>query len=79
MINRMKNKLNGNTEPAGGIEVGTLVSPEAFAKLIGWHPESVRLAIRQGRIAARKFGSVWRITPATVAQLTANGIPRRDQ
>ncbi len=54
---------------------GRLLDVGEFAGLISFHPESVRRAIRQGRIEARRFGSKWRIPPAEVARIMANGLP----
>ena len=51
-------------------------SPEQFAAMISWHPESVRLGCRKGRIKAVKFGKDWRISHATAVEVIANGIPR---
>lgn len=38
-----------------------LHTPEAFARAACVHPESVRRAIRAGRIRAVKIGTGWRI------------------
>jgi excisionase family DNA binding protein len=38
-----------------------LLLPEELAELIRFHPESVRRAIRQGRIKAVKTGRHWKI------------------
>ena len=48
-----------------------------FAELISFHPESVRRAIRQGRIQALRFGNTWRVPPSEVARILANGLPAR--
>lgn len=54
-------------------------SPEEVGEAIGWHPESVRLAIRQGRIPAKRFGRTWRTAHADLVAIMANGIPRLNQ
>lgn len=47
-----------------------------FAKAIGWKSvESVRHAIRQGRIRARKFGRYWKIPVAVAEEIFRNGVP----
>lgn len=51
---------------------------EEFASQISWHPESVRRAIRDGRIKAKQFGRTWRIMPDEVARIMAEGLPRRE-
>mgnify|MGYP001551791497 CR=1 FL=1 len=48
---------------------------EELASRIKYHPESVRRAIRQGRIHAVQFGCGWRIMPLEVARILANGLP----
>ena len=50
---------------------------EELAARIKYHPESVRRAIRQGRIHALPFGVGWRIPPQEVAKILANGLPYR--
>ena len=56
-------------------EKSKLFEPGDFARLISWHPESVRRAIRQGRIHAVRFGKQWRIPCAEVARIMENGLP----
>lgn len=51
-----------------------LLSSE-FAKLIRWHPESVRRAIRAGRIHAIKAGKDWRIPCKEAQNIIVNGLP----
>ena len=48
---------------------------DQLAAAIGYHPESVRRAIRQGRIRALPFGRTWRIPPDESARIFANGLP----
>lgn len=43
------------------------ITPEEFAEGLGRHPESVRRAIRQGRLKAKKFGRVWLIPVSELA------------
>ncbi|MEI7733162.1 MAG: hypothetical protein WCO56_26555 [Verrucomicrobiota bacterium] len=52
------------------------LTPEAFAAAISWHPESVRLACRQGRIkGAIKLGKGWRIPESVLTHILETGIP----
>lgn len=48
---------------------------ESFAATIQYHPESVRRAIRQGRIRALRFGQGWRIPQAEVNRILTQGLP----
>jgi len=48
---------------------------EAAASLFFYHPESVRRAIRQGRIHAVRFGQGWRIPAPEVRRILAEGLP----
>jgi excisionase family DNA binding protein len=50
---------------------------EEVAALIHYHPESVRRAIRQGRIHALQFGAGWRIPAPEVARILTAGLPYR--
>lgn len=52
-----------------------MLSPNQLAAIIGWHEESVRRAIRQGRIPAVKMGRNWRIQLETAEMIRQNGIP----
>jgi hypothetical protein len=52
-----------------------LITTEALAAMIHWHPESVRRACRQGRIQAVKLGRGWRMPPQVTADILKNGIP----
>jgi excisionase family DNA binding protein len=36
------------------------------AKMTGYHAEYIRLLIREGKIAARKFGPVWAIAKTSL-------------
>lgn len=54
---------------------GRLLEVGEFAGLISFHPESVRRAIRQRRIHAIRFGNTWRVPPAEVVRILANGLP----
>ncbi len=62
-----------------GQSVATLPSAgpktDEFAASAGLHPESVRRAIRQGRIPAIKFGRTWRIPPAAAERILREGLP----
>ena len=48
---------------------------EELAARIKYHPESVRRAIRQGRIHALRFGAGWRITATEAARILTTGLP----
>lgn len=48
-----------------------------LAARIKYHPESVRRAIRQGRINALPFGAGWRIPAQEVARILTTGLPYR--
>lgn len=50
---------------------------EELAAQIKYHPESVRRAIRQGRIHALPFGTGWRIPAAEVRRILCEGLPYR--
>jgi hypothetical protein len=52
-----------------------LLEPSEFARVISWHPESVRRAIRQGRIGAVRMSNGWRIPSAEAERILANGLP----
>jgi len=52
-----------------------LYEPRVFARVISWHPESVRRAIRQGRIRAVRLGGGWRIPADEVARIVSAGLP----
>lgn len=55
-----------------------LITTEALAAMIHWHPESVRRACRQGRVQAVKLGRGWRVSPEVVQGIAQNGIPSRE-
>ncbi|HZL13173.1 MAG TPA: helix-turn-helix domain-containing protein [Verrucomicrobiae bacterium] len=48
---------------------------EELAAQIKYHPESVRRAIRQGRINALRFGAGWRIPAREAARILTTGLP----
>ena len=50
---------------------------EELAAQIKYHPESVRRAIRQGRINALRFGAGWRIPAPEVVRILTTGLPYR--
>lgn len=52
-----------------------MFQPFEFASVIRWHPESVRRAIREGRIKAIRMGNGWRIPGDEVARILTNGLP----
>ena len=47
------------------------------AALIHYHEESLRRAIRQGRVRALPFGNGWRIPETEVARILTEGLPYR--
>ena len=59
------------------IETESALTTEAFAEKIHYHPESVRRAIRQGRIHALPFGTSWRIPAGEVRRIMSTGLPYR--
>jgi excisionase family DNA binding protein len=67
----MKQKIAVNSPPPQ-----LLYSPEEVAAAISFHPESIRRAVRSGRIAAVKLGPLWRITAATLQRIATEGLPR---
>lgn len=60
-------------QPQAPVSAG--LPSDEFARAISWHPESVRKAIRQGRIRAIKFGRFFRIPTAEVERILRDGIP----
>lgn len=50
-------------------------TPEQLAQAAMLHPESVRRAIRAGRIKALKFGQEWRIPAAEFDRIMGEGLP----
>lgn len=69
--------LDGGAEikpaPANRLQAYTV---EQAAGAIAWHPESLRLACRKGRIqGAVRMGKCWRIPEAVLARLIETGIP----
>jgi excisionase family DNA binding protein len=60
----------------------TLTAPlttAALAALLSYHPESVRRAIRQGRIRALPYGRTWRVPADEVARILREGLPSLDR
>jgi len=53
-----------------------LFTPEEVAAAISFHPESIRRAVRGGRIAAVKLGAAWRIPAAELQRIVTQGLPR---
>jgi excisionase family DNA binding protein len=52
-----------------------LYDPNAVARAFQWHPESVRRAIRQGRIHALRLGNGWRVPSDELARILRDGLP----
>lgn len=59
------------------LENEAALTVEELAARIKYHPESVRRAIRQGRIHALPFGAGWRIPPDEAKRILTNGLPYR--
>jgi len=53
----------------------TVYTPDEVAAQLKLHPVSIRLAIRQGRIRALRFGNRWRVTEAEIQRLLRDGMP----
>lgn len=66
----VKNRIAVASQPAQ-----LLFSPEEVAAAISFHPESVRRLIRDGKIAAVKVGSLWRVPAAVLQRIAAEGLP----
>jgi len=52
-----------------------LYTPAHVAGVLAYHPESVRRAIRQGRIKAIKCGDGWRVRDDELERLCRDGLP----
>jgi excisionase family DNA binding protein len=52
-----------------------LFTVETVAAKIAWHPESLRRAIRAGRVHAIKLGKTWRISQVEIDRITTQGLP----
>ncbi len=50
-------------------------SPRFVADAISLHEETVRDALRSGRLAGIRMGTQWRITHATLVALLRDGLP----
>jgi len=57
------------------LPIEAALTVKAAADLFFYHPESVRRAIRQGRIHAVRFGQDWRIPAPEVRRILATGLP----
>jgi excisionase family DNA binding protein len=62
------------TTASDALSGGRLLKVEELATVLGFHPESVRRAIRQRRIQAIRLGRFWRVPPGEVAYLMTNGL-----
>jgi len=51
------------------------VTTNEMARLVRYHPESIRRAIREGRIHALPFGRSYRIPAEEVARILREGLP----
>lgn len=56
-------------------QTAAALTVEELAAQIKYHPESVRRAIRQGRINALRFGAGWRIPAPEVVRILTTGLP----
>lgn len=54
---------------------GQLMTVEAFAKAVHLHPESVRRALRSGRLESVKVGRLWRIPSSALSRVCNAGLP----
>jgi excisionase family DNA binding protein len=50
-------------------------SPKDFAAAINLHEETVRSALRSGRLPGIRIGSHWRITHSTLLTILRDGLP----
>ena len=57
------------------VPIEAALTVEAAAEKFHYHPESVRRAIRQGRIRGLRFGQGWRIPAPEVRRILATGLP----
>ena len=57
------------------LPIEAALTVESAAEKFHYHPESVRRAIRQGRIHALRFGQGWRIPAAEVRRILTTGLP----
>ncbi len=74
-MGKQHKQQNGAETKVAAVHSLKAYSPEEVAERISWHPNSVRLACRLGRIHAVRFGKNWRISEATLAALLETGIP----
>ena len=47
---------------------GDWLTVKDAAKLVNYHPERVRELIREGKVEAHKFGSVWAVNRGSLLQ-----------
>ena len=66
-MNKSKVSPVANSKPS-------LLLPCELANDLRWHEESIRRAIRDGRIAAVKIGRGWRIPVSELTRIAANGL-----
>ncbi len=57
------------------VSLEPVLTVESLAALIHYHPESIRRAIRQGRIQAQRFGAGYRIQPTEARRIVSEGLP----
>jgi len=70
MSNRKTNRLQRSQPPNRD-----LFLVDAVAARLSWHPESLRRAIRSGRVHAVKLGKTWRIAQSEIDRVIAEGVP----
>ena len=68
----MKRKSTNTTEITGNKPIPTV---NQVAAILQFHPESVRRAIRAGRIKAIKVGQEWRIPHEVAESILREGLP----
>ena len=52
-----------------------MFTTEEVAKRLRYHHESIRRAVRQGRIHAVKTGALWRVPAAELERIVREGLP----
>jgi excisionase family DNA binding protein len=52
-------------------------SPSHVAAALGLHVESIRDALRDGRLPGLRVGAHWRVTHATLTEMLQRGLPSK--
>jgi excisionase family DNA binding protein len=53
-------------------------TPKYVAAAVSVHEETIRGALRSGRLPGVRIGTQWRITHATLLALLRNGLPTKE-